>query len=115
MRHVLLAGAAFIGLFLLGLLLANFLVGSGSSAAVVEAARARCVQGGFPAKKMLCTSSYVDNGAFGFGGTATVEFAADGRFGPDGERAAGPLVLRVALSRRMNLMAWEVVSIEREQ
>jgi hypothetical protein len=104
-----------LALAVVGFLLANFFVGSGSSKTVEDAARAKCVKDGFPAEKMLVSSCEIDNGMFGFDGTATVVLSADGSFGPDGKRKMEPLVLRVKLSRRMNLADWEVVGIEHER
>jgi hypothetical protein len=113
-RRMLWAVPSLIGLLVVVFLVANFLVGAGSSTTVVDVARSRCVKDGFPAEKMLVYSYTINNGMFGFGGTATVEFSADGGFGPDGKRKMEPSMLRVELSRRMNLLAWEVVSIEHE-
>ncbi len=113
-RRMLCAVPSLLGLLVVVFLVANFLVGSGSSATVVDVARSECVKDGFPAEKMLVRGSTIDNGMFGFGGTATVEFGADGSFDPDGRRKTEPLVLRVKLSRRMNLSGWEVVGIEHE-
>jgi hypothetical protein len=113
-RHVLWAVLSLLALVVVGFLLANFFVGPGSSKTVEDVARSKCVKGGFPAEKMLVSSSEINNGMFGFGGTAAVVFNADGSFGPDGKRKMEPLVLRVQLSRRMNLSDWEVVSIEHE-
>jgi hypothetical protein len=103
-----------IGLVVGGFLVANLLVGSDSSTTVVEVARSKCVQDGFPAEQMLVYGYTINIGMFGFGGTATVELGADGSFGPDGKRKMEPLMLRVQLSRRTNLSAWEVLSIEHE-
>ena len=94
--------------------LANWFVCPGSSTAVVDIARAKCIRDGFPAEKMLTGSVTVDNGMFGFGGKATIEFEADGRLRPDGKRKMEPLTLRVELRRRTNLSSWEVVNIEHE-
>ena len=113
-RRLLRAVPVLIGLLIGIFLLANFLVGSGSSTTVVDIARSGCVEAGFPAEKMLVGSYAINNGMFGFGGTATVEFEADARLGPDGKRRMEPLTLRVELSRRMNLSNWEVVNIEHE-
>jgi len=103
-----------IGLLIGIFLLACFFVGAGSSKTVVDIARSKCVEDGFPADKMLLGSYTIKNGIFGFGGTATVEFESDGRLGPDGKRKMEPLTLRVELSRRTNLSNWEVVNIEHE-
>jgi hypothetical protein len=103
-----------LGLLVVAFLVANFLVGSSASTTAVDVARSKCVRDGFPAEKMLVNGFTIKNGMFGFGGTATVEFGADGSFGPDGKRKMEPMVLRVELSRRMNLLAWEVVRIEHE-
>jgi hypothetical protein len=103
-----------VGLLVVVFLLVNFFAGPGSSTTVVDVARSRCVKDGFPADKMSVHSFTIDNGMFGFGGAATVEFTADGSFGRDGRRKRAPLVLRVELSRRMNLLAWEVDGIEHE-
>ena len=103
-----------LGLLVVLLLAANFFVGVGSSTTVVEVARARCVEDGFPAEKMVLIRYAGDSGMFGFGQTATVEFGADRSFGPDGKNKMEPLMLRVKLCRRMNLLPWEVVSVEHE-
>jgi hypothetical protein len=113
-RRVLWAMLSLIGLLSVGFLFANFFVGSGSSTTVVDVARSKCVKGGFPAEKMLMNGYAIDNGMFGFGGTATVEFIADGTIGRDGKRKMEPLVLHVQLSRRMNLSGWKVVNVEHE-
>ena len=60
---------------------------------------------------MVVGEYMIDNGMFGFGGTATVKFEADSSFGPDGKPKMEPLVLRVELRRPMNLLAWEVVGV----
>jgi hypothetical protein len=101
-------------LLVVGFFLANLLVDAGSSTTVVDAARARCVKDGFPAEKMLLISYEGTGGMFGFAQTATVEFGADRSFGPDGKNKMEPLWLRVKLSRQMNLLPWEVVSVEHE-
>jgi hypothetical protein len=54
----------------------------------------------------------IDNGMFGFGGRATVKFVTDGRLILAGKTE--PLALRVELSRRMNLMEWEALSVSHE-
>jgi hypothetical protein len=113
-RHVVWAVLSLLGLVIVGFLVANFFVGSGSTKTVEDVARSKCVKDGFPAEKMLLRSLETNNGMFGFGGTATVEFVSDGSFGPDGKPKMEPLVLRVALSRRMNLTGWEVIGIEHE-
>jgi hypothetical protein len=111
-RRFLLAVPTLIGLLVGIFLLACFFVGAGSSKTVVDIARSKCVEDGFPADKMLLRSYTIKNGIFGFGGRATVEFEADGRLGPDGKRKMDPLALRVELNRRTNLSNWEVVGIE---
>jgi hypothetical protein len=103
-----------IGLLVVVFLVANFLAGSGSSTTVEDVARSKCVQDGFPAEKMLVHGYTINNGMFGFGGTATVEFGADASLGLDGRRKMEPLALRVELRRHMNLLSWEVVNIEHE-
>jgi hypothetical protein len=103
-----------IGLLIGIFLLANFFVGAGSSKTVVDIARSKCVEDGFQADKMLLGSYTIKNGTFGFGGTATVEFEADGRLGPDGKRKMEPLALRVELRRPTNLSSWKVFGIEHE-
>src|SRR5215469_8379222 len=113
-RRLLLAVPTLIGLLIGLFLLANFLVGAGSGTTVVNIARTGCVHAGFPADKMVLRGYEINNGILGFGGTATVEFEADGRLGPDGKRKMEPLALRVELRRRMNLSNWEVVGIEHE-
>jgi hypothetical protein len=101
-----------IGLLVVVFLLANILVGSRSSTTAVEVARSKCSKDGFPAEKMLLNGYTINDGIFGFGGTATVEFGGDGSLGPDGKRKMAPLVLRVQLTKRMDLLGWEVVNIE---
>src|SRR5262249_13307183 len=113
-RRMLWAVLSLIGMLLVVFLLANFFVGAGSSATVIDVARSRCVQDGFLAENLLVNGFIVKNGMFGFGGTATVEFGADGSFARDGRRKMEPLLLRVRLSRRMYLSEWEVDSIEHE-
>jgi hypothetical protein len=113
-RHMLRGVSGLLGLLVVVFLAANFLVGGGSSTTVVEVARARCLKDGFPADKMLLISYSGNGGMFGFGQTATVEFAADRSFGPDGKNKMEPLMLHVKLSRRMNLLPWEVDSVEHE-
>jgi hypothetical protein len=100
-----------IGLLLLLFLVANLIVGSGSTATIVEAARARCSKDGFPAQDMKVTEVYCDNGNFGFGGHATVEFTRVG-LGPWKE--GQPRILRVELHRRMNLLGWEAAGVWHE-
>jgi hypothetical protein len=112
--RLLLFVVSLIVLLALVFLLANFFVGSGSTNTVVEVARSRCVQDGFPAKNMLAQEILADNGLFGFGGRATVTLSADVSFGPDGKRKMEPLILRVQLGRRMNLSNWEVLSVGHE-
>jgi hypothetical protein len=92
----------------------KLLVGSGTSTTVVNVARSNCIGGGFPADKMLICEYLIDNGMFGFGGTATVKFEADRSCGPDVKPKMEPLVLRVELRRPMNLLAWEVVGVKHE-
>ena len=99
-------------------MIANQVVGSGSTATLVDVARSKCVKDGFPAQTMILTRSEMDNGMFGFGGRATVVFNRDGRFGPDGrivefspDGQRIPIELRVELRRLMNLLNWEAVSV----
>jgi hypothetical protein len=113
-RRLLWTLSGLVGLLVIVFLLANFLVGSGSSTAVVDVARSQCIKDGFPADKMLVGEYMADNGVFGFGGTAILKFEADRSFGPDGKPKMEPLVLRVELRRHMNLSAWEVVDIKHE-
>jgi hypothetical protein len=89
-KRLLWAVMGLIGLLVGGFLIANLLVGSGSSMTVVDVARSECVKAGFPAEKMQVRSYIIRNRMFGFGGTATVEFEADGRLGPDGKRKMEP-------------------------
>src|SRR4051794_17902714 len=88
---------------LIGLLLgANLLVGGGP-AAMVDTARSRCVNKGFPAQNMKVLRYDCNDGRFGFGGHGRVEF------GPD---ATDPSrVLRVELRKRMNLFGWEAETV----
>jgi hypothetical protein len=102
----------FLGLLVVVFLVANFWVGSGSSRTVVDIARSKCLTDGFPAEGMIADNIEIDNGMFGFGGRATVEFGRDGRkgeFDPAGKRI--PNRLRVELRRRMNLLKWEAVRV----
>jgi hypothetical protein len=105
------AAASLMGLLVVAFLAANFLVGSGSTATVIDVARAKCVEDGFEAQNMAVNQVYTDNGMFGFGGFATVELA---RVGPGPRDPERPRVLRVELRRRMNLAPWEVVSVSPE-
>jgi hypothetical protein len=100
-----------IGLLVAVLLLANLLAASPSTEALVDLARSRCVQDGFPAQNMMVTETEVDNGMLGFGGRATVQFSRVGLgpWPPD-----QPRVLRVELRRRMSLLGWEAVSVWHE-
>jgi hypothetical protein len=113
-RRLLRTLASLVGLLAIVFLLANFLAGSGTPTTVLGVARSRCCKNGFPADKMLVEDYVIDNGIFGFGGTATVKLEADRSFGPDGNPKMEPLAIRVELRRRMNLSAWEVVSIRHE-
>jgi hypothetical protein len=107
-ERVLLVVSSLIGLLVVLFLVANFLVGSGSSALIVDVARSRCLQTGFRAEEMLADEVSCDNGVFGIGGRATVEFVRVG-LGPWDH--GQPKVLRVELRRRMNLLGWEAVSV----
>jgi hypothetical protein len=118
LKRMLQAVALLIGLLVVVFVVANWWVGSGSSATVVDVARSKCVKDGFPDQTMLSQETDVDSNMFGFGGRATVVFYRDGKFGrdgriiefsPDGQRI--PIELRVELRRRMNLMEWEAVSV----
>jgi hypothetical protein len=118
MKRLLCAVALLTGLLLVLFMVANWWVGSGSTATVEDVARSKCIKDGFPAQTMITGATEVDNGMFGFGGRATVvltrdgKFSRDGRiieFSPDGQRI--PIELRVELHRRMNLMGWEAVSV----
>jgi len=88
---------------LIGLLLVvNLLVGGGSTA-MVDDARSKCVKDGLPAENMNLIRYECDEGRFGFGGRGLVEF------GPEG---TDPLeILRVELSKRMNLLGWQADSV----
>ena len=105
---MLLAVSSLIGLLVVVFLVANFRVGSGSSAIMVDVARSQCLQTGFRAKNMLADEVSCDNGMFGFGGRATVEFVRVG-LGPWDQ--GQPKVLRVELRRSMNLLGWEAISV----
>jgi hypothetical protein len=118
MKRMVQAVALLIGLFVVVFAVANWWVGGGSSATVVDVARSKCVKDGFPAQTMLAQEIDVDSNMFGFGGRATVVFFRDGKIGrdgriieftPDGQRI--PIELRVELRRGMNLMEWEAVSV----
>jgi hypothetical protein len=118
MKRKLCAVALLIGLLVVVFLIANWWVGGGSMATVVDVARSKCVKDGFPAQTMIPQETEVHNGMFGFGGRATVVFVRDGKFGRDGriiEFGPGgqriPIELRVELRRGMNLMEWEAVSV----
>jgi hypothetical protein len=117
-KRMLQAVAVLFGFLVVAFLVANWFVGSGSTATVVDVARSKCVKDGFPAKVMLANRYEIDNGMFGFGGRATVVFLRDGRFGPDGrivefgpDGQRIPIELRVELRRLMNLLEWEAVSV----
>jgi hypothetical protein len=114
MKRYLRAAASLIVLLLAVFLLANAWVGSGSTAALVQVARSKCVEDGLPAQEMRINEVTSDSGLFGFGGHGTVEFGADGTFGPDGKRRMEPLVIRVELRRRMNLLEWEVARVSHD-
>jgi hypothetical protein len=112
LERILGAMALLLGLLVVVFLVANFWVGSGSSTTAVDIARSKCVIDGFPAQDMIADFVEIDNGMFGFGGRATVEFSRDGRkgeFDPAGKRI--PNRLRVELRRRMNLSEWEAASV----
>ena len=118
LNRILQAVALLIGLLVVLFLVANWRVGSGSTATMVEVARSKCVKDGFPAQTMLAGETEMDNGIFGFGGRGSVVFVRDGRFGPDGrivefspDGQRIPIELRVELRRLMNLMEWEAVSV----
>jgi hypothetical protein len=110
-KRMLCAVASLICLLVVGFLVANWRVGSGSSATVVEVARSQCVQDGFQAQNMIPYTVYVDNGSFGLGGRATVEFCRVG-LGPWGQDE--PRILRVELRRHMNLCEWQALSVTPE-
>jgi hypothetical protein len=118
MKRILCAVAILIGLLLVVFVFANWWVGGGSSATVVDFARSKCIKDGFPAQTMKVIEVDGEDGMFGFGQRATVVFVRDGKFGrdgritefsPDGKRI--PIELRVELRRSMNLMGWEAVSV----
>jgi hypothetical protein len=105
-------GVALLSGLVIVFLSTNFWVGSGSSATVVNIARSKCLMDGFPAQGMNADFVEIQNGMFGLGGRATVEFGRDvlkGEFDPDGKRT--PNRLRVQLRRSMNLSEWEAVSV----
>jgi hypothetical protein len=78
----------------------------------VDIARSKCVLDGFPAQDVIADFVEIDNGMFGFGGQATIEFGRDGRKGEfDAAGKRIPNRLRVELRRRMNLSEWEAVSV----
>lgn len=114
-----LQAAVFLLVLLIALfLIANQLVGSGSLITMVDVARAKCVQAGYPVQVMKLGESAMDSGIFGFGGSGRVVFIRDGRMGqdgkivefsPDGKRI--PLEVRVELRRVMNLMEWDAVNV----
>jgi hypothetical protein len=111
-KRVLLTMSSLISLLVVVFLVANFRVGSGSSATMVDVARSQCSKDGFPAESIIVADVYWDNGMFGFGGRGTVEFDRVG-LGP--WEPGQPKVLRVELCRRMNLMGWEIVSVWHQQ
>jgi hypothetical protein len=124
MKRTLYAVALLIGLLVVVFVVANWWVGGGSSATVVDVARSKCVKDRFPARTMIATEVSGERGIFdfcglfGFGGRASVVFIRDGRFGPDGriiefnpDGQRIPIELRVELRRGMNLMEWEAVSV----
>lgn len=121
MKRMFCVVALLIGLLLVVFVVANWWVGSGSSATVKDVARSKCIKDGFPAETMQ-VMEYAEKPGFGgfggiggFGGHATVVFrrgyGQDGliEFSPDGKRI--PFELRVELRRSMNLMKWEAVSV----
>jgi hypothetical protein len=117
-NRILQAAGFFIGLLVVVFLIANQLVGSGSTATIVDVARSKCIKDGFPAQTMIMQSCEMNNGNFGFGGHATVVLGRDGRSGPDGKITEFapdgqriPLVLHVELRRLMNLSEWEAISV----
>ena len=121
MKRTVQAVALLIGLLLVVFVVANWWVGSSSSATVQAVARSKCIKDGFPAETMQ-VMEYAEEPGFGgfggiggFGGHATVVFrrgyGRDGliEFGTDGKRI--PFELRVELRRSMNLTEWEAVSV----
>lgn len=106
---------AFLIVLLIALsLIANQFVGSGSLITMVDVARSKCVQEGFPAQVMKLGETTMDSGIFGFGGTGRAVFTRDGRIGQDGkivEVSPDGKRIPIELRRFMNLMEWEVVSV----
>ena len=92
-------------LFVICILGANALVGGNDVKDMVDLARSKCIQEGFPAKDMITTSTLAKSGFLGFGGHGTVEFSS---VGMDPNR---PKPLRVELRKPFNLTGWEAVSV----
>jgi hypothetical protein len=105
LKRMLQVVAFLIGLSVAVFLVANQVVGSGSTETLVNVARSKCVKDGFPAQNMALLRYEADNGMFGFGGHATVEFHSVGM------DPARPKPLRVELRRPMNLLEWEAISV----
>ena len=116
MKRMLCAVALLIALLVVVFVGANWWVGGGSTATVVDVARSKCIKDGFPGETMQVLEFREEPGFGGFGGHATVVFmrgwGRDKRiieFSPDGKRI--PIYLRVELRKSMNLMGWEAVSV----
>src|SRR5258708_1943502 len=62
-------------LFVFCVLGANALVGGDDIKDMVDLARLKCMEEGFPAKDMSATCIIADTGTLGFGGRGTVEFS----------------------------------------
>lgn len=94
-----------IGLLVVVIVIANLVVGSGSSDQMVNAARSRCIADGFAVQTMSVTRVEMDSGIFGIGGRGSVEFT------PVGMDPARPKPLHVELRREMNFLEWKAVQV----
>src|SRR5579859_878382 len=92
-------------LFVFCILGANLLVGGDDMKDMVDLARLKCVNEGYPAKDMKATCIIASTGTLGFGGSGTVEFS------PVGMDPKRPKPLRVELRKPFNLTGWEAVSV----
>jgi hypothetical protein len=92
-------------LFVFCVLGANLLVGGDDMKDMVDLARLKCVNEGYPAKDMSATCVIASTGILGFGGSGTVEFS------PVGMDPKRPNPLHVELRKPLNLTGWEAVSV----
>jgi hypothetical protein len=92
-------------LFVVTCLGANLLVGGDDMKDMVDLARLKCVNKGYPAKDMSATCIIASTGILGFGGSGTVEFS------PVSKDPKRPNPLRVELRKPLNMTGWEAVSV----